>query len=57
MKGSEFIAVRNLYTREGLVAAVGERCDVVPAESLPGLLASGKIVPAPKAETAKKGRT
>lgn len=48
MKGSEFVAVRNLYTREGLVAAVGERCDRVPVESLPSLLASGKIAPAPK---------
>lgn len=57
MKGSDFVAVRNLYTRDGLVAAVGERCDHVPVESLPSLLASGKIEPikadAPKAKKAK----
>jgi hypothetical protein len=43
LKGSDFVALRNLSTREGLVAAVGERCDYVPVESLEWLLASGKI--------------
>lgn len=57
MKGSDFVAARNLYTRDGLVAAVGERCDRVPVESLSSLLSSGKIKPiqadAPQAKKAK----
>ncbi len=58
MKGSEYIAVRNLYTRDGLVAAAGERCDFVPVESLPWLLQGGLIQPAPVADQApvKKGK-
>jgi hypothetical protein len=50
LSGKDFVAVRALYTRDGLVAKVGERCDFVPVESLPVLLASGKIAPAPKAD-------
>ena len=45
LSGRDYIAQRNLSTRDGLVAMVGERCDYVPVESLPALLASGKIVP------------
>ena len=48
LKGADYVAVRTLSTRDGVVAAVGERCDRVPVASLPALLASGKIVPAPK---------
>lgn len=52
MKGSDYVAVKNLYTRDGLVAAAGERCDYVPVESLPWLLESGEIAPAPVQEPA-----
>ncbi len=47
LSGKHFLALRNLYTRDGLVAKVGERCDYVPVESLEPLLASGKIEPIP----------
>lgn len=46
MKGSEFVAVVNLSTRDGIVARAGERCDFVPVESLPWLLEAGSIVKA-----------
>lgn len=48
LKGSEFVALRTLSTRDGIVARVGERCDFVPVSSLEWLLASGKIAPAPE---------
>jgi hypothetical protein len=54
LKGKDYVATRNLWTREGLVAAVGERCDMVPVDSLEALLASGKIVPVPKADKKAK---
>lgn len=56
MRGSDYIAVRQLMTREGVVARVGERCDFVPVSSLPSLLASGKIAPAPAEAKAKKAK-
>lgn len=56
MKGSDYIAVVQLTTRDGVVARPGERCDYVPVESLPWLLAQGRIALAPKAEPVKKGR-
>lgn len=56
LKGSEFVALRNLYTRDGIVARVGERCDYVPVESLARLLQSGKIERVPAAETPKKAK-
>jgi hypothetical protein len=54
MKGSEYVALRQLATRDGVVARVGERCDYVPVDSLAWLLAQGRIAPAPAAE--KKGK-
>ncbi len=57
LSGNNFIAVRELRTRDGVVARVGERCDFVPASSLEWLLAQGKIAPAPEAEKpAKKAK-
>lgn len=56
MKGSDYIAVVRLTTREGVVAQVGERCDYVPVDSLSWLLAQGRIALAPKSEPVKKGR-
>lgn len=50
LRGRDYVAVRALYTRDGLVAAVGERCDRVPVQSLAGLLERDKIAPAPKAD-------
>ncbi len=50
--GAQFIALRRLSDRDDrTLAVVGETCERVPAASLPGLLASGKIAPAP----ARKG--
>jgi hypothetical protein len=49
MKGKDYVAIVTLRTRDGLAASAGERCDHVPAESLPWLLDQGKIAPAPKA--------
>lgn len=50
MNGRDYIAVRRLSLRDDTtVADVGETCERVPVSSLPGLLASGKIVPAPVA--------
>jgi len=54
MKGKDYIALRELSTREGVVAAVGERCDRVPVESLEWLLNCGRIAPA---EGVTPGRT
>ena len=45
LSGKNYVALLDLSTRDGLVAAVGERCDRVPVESLPWLLAQGKIAP------------
>jgi hypothetical protein len=57
MTGKDYVALRELSTRDGVVARVGERCDFVPVSSLPSLLASGKIALAPKAaEKAKKAK-
>lgn len=48
MNGRHFIALRRLSTKDDTTLAVpGETCERVPVSSLPGLLASGKIVPAP----------
>lgn len=55
LKGKDFVAVRNLYTRDGLVAKAGERCDFVPVSSLAALLASGKITAATDAAKKVKG--
>ena len=55
LSGKNFVATRNLYTRDGLVAAAGERCDFVPVQSLASLLAGGKIAPAPVEKPTKKG--
>lgn len=54
MTGKDYVALRELSTRDGVVARVGERCDYVPVSSLPSLLASGKIAPVAKPEKAKK---
>ena len=57
LSGKNYVAVRELRTRDGVVARVGERCDFVPAQSLEWLLAQGKIAPAPEAEKpAKKAK-
>lgn len=46
MDGREFLAVVRLSTKgDATLADVGERCDRVPAASLPWLLAQGLIVP------------
>ena len=47
--GHDYVAVVNLSTRDGLVAAAGDRCDFVPVESLENLLRDGKICAAPSA--------
>ena len=54
MKGIDYVAVKALYTRDGVVALPGERCDRVPVQSLEWLLAQGKIALAPK--VAKKAK-
>jgi hypothetical protein len=47
MNGKDYRALRRLSTRDDVTLAhVGETCERVPASSLPGLLASGKIEPA-----------
>lgn len=57
MKGSDYVAVVELRTRDGVVARPGERCDHVPVESLAWLLAQGRIAPAPvDAKPVKKGK-
>ncbi len=44
MKGQEYVAIRRLSTKaDATLADVGETCERVPVESLPMLLASGKI--------------
>jgi len=44
MNGADYIALRRLSTTDDqTLALVGESCARVPASSLPGLLASGKI--------------
>lgn len=57
MNGKDYVAVRELSTREGLVAAVGERCDRVPVESLEWLLRCGRIAPVADDVAPKPGRT
>jgi hypothetical protein len=57
MKGSDYVAVKTLWTREGLVAAPGERCDRVPVSSLPWLLEQGKIAPAEPTTKKAKAKT
>lgn len=57
MTGKDYVALRELSTRDGVVARVGERCDYVPVSSLPSLLASGKIAPVSKPEKAKKEKS
>ena len=56
MNGKDYVALRELSTREGLVAAVGERCDRVPVESLDWLLHCGRIAPVAEASVVP-GRT
>jgi hypothetical protein len=56
LRGADFVALRTLSTREGIVARVGERCDFVPVSSLDSLLASGKIAPAPEPKVSKKAK-
>lgn len=44
--GSDYVAVRRLSDKDDrTLALVGETCERVPVESLPALLASGKIHP------------
>lgn len=61
MNGADYVALRRLSTKDDITLAVpGEACERVPASSLPGLLASGKIAPAPPvvpAVTSKKRRS
>jgi hypothetical protein len=46
MTGREFVAVRRLSNAaDHTLADAGETCERIPAESLPALLASGKIRP------------
>lgn len=46
--GADYLACVRLSGADDVTLAVpGETCERVPASSLPGLLASGKIVPAP----------
>lgn len=46
MKGSDFVAVERLTNKAGeVLAAAGESCDRVPAESLGWLLRDGLIRP------------
>jgi hypothetical protein len=54
MNGLDYVALRRLSAKDDTtLAEVGQTCERVPASSLPGLLASGKIklaggiVPAP----------
>lgn len=48
MKGADYIALRRLSTKDDRTLAMpGETCERVPESSLPWLLASGKIAPAP----------
>ena len=47
LNGKDFRAVRRLSTKDDVtLAKAGDTCEKVPAESLPALLASGKIQPA-----------
>lgn len=49
LAGDDFVAVRRLSTKDDETLAMpGERCERVPAASLPALLAAGKIRPAEK---------
>ena len=49
MNGVDYVALRRLSDKaDETLAAVGETCDRVPASSLPGLLASGKILYLPQ---------
>ena len=53
MNGADYVALRRLSTRDDeTLAVVGETCDRVPASSLPGLLASGKILHLPQQSAA-----
>lgn len=46
LNGKDFRALRRLSTKDDeTLAKAGETCERVPAESLPALLASGKIEP------------
>ena len=46
MTGREFVAVRRLSNAaDHTLAEAGETCERIPADSLPALLASGKIRP------------
>ena len=63
MKGADYVAVKRLTTKDEQVLAMpGERCDLVPAKSLPWLLADGLIAkpdpdgPAPKPPKRPKGK-
>jgi hypothetical protein len=48
MEGKNYVALRRLSNRDDVtLAAVGETCERVPITSLPGLLKSGRIEPAP----------
>lgn len=57
MKGSDFVSLSIIRSREGILARPGERCDFVPVSALANLLAKGRIQPAPETATpkAKKG--
>lgn len=51
MNGADYVATTRLSTKKNVTLAdVGERCDRVPAESLPWLIEQGLIVPMPPDE-------
>lgn len=46
LNGADYRAMRRLSSKDNQTfAEVGETCERVPVESLPALVASGKIVP------------
>jgi len=57
MNGQDYRAVRRLSTKaDETLADVGETCERVPVESLPMLLASGKIARVPDADEQERDR-
>jgi hypothetical protein len=55
LDGHDYVARTRLTTRAGaLLADVGERCDAVPARSLPWLLEQGLIARAPEAPSEER---
>lgn len=57
MNGKDYVALRRLSNAaDETLAQVDETCERVPAESLPALLASGKIAPVVSKPDAPKPR-